>query len=185
MNQANKHQAKSAAGAPPSALAPSRNLARRDLKHLASELSAYYAGYAPLFARREQRRWAQLYLRGQLSELERKSIEPMVLRERGEDINAVRAVQQFIGEGAWDDLRLLERHQQLVAADLGEADATMIVDGSGFPKKGEHSVGVQRQYCGALSQARQLPAGSLRRLRLAARSHLPRSAALPAARVVC
>jgi len=41
-----------------------------------------------------------LYLRGQLSDLERKSIEPMVLRERGKDINAVRAVQQFIGEGA-------------------------------------------------------------------------------------
>jgi SRSO17 transposase len=96
----------------------------------------------------------------------------MVLRERGEDINAVRAVQQFIGEGAWDDDRLLERHQQLVAQDLGEADGVMIVDGSGFPKKGDHSVGVQRQYCGALSQARQLPARSLRPLRFAARPHL-------------
>jgi len=100
-----------------------------------------------------------LYLQGQLSELERKSIEPMVLRERGQDINAVRAIQQFIGEGAWDDDRILERHQQLVAADLGEADGVVIVDGSGFPKKGDHSVGVQRQYCGALSQTRQLPAG--------------------------
>jgi len=37
---------------------------------------------------------------GQLSDLERKSIEPMVLRERGKTVNAVRAVQQFIGEGA-------------------------------------------------------------------------------------
>jgi len=119
---------------------------------LAAELSSYYAGYAPLFARREQREWAQLYMRGQLSGLERKSIEPMVLRERGKDINAVRAVQQFIGEGGWDDDRILERHQQLVAADLGEPDGTVIVDGSGFPTKGEHSVGVQRQYCGALGK---------------------------------
>jgi SRSO17 transposase len=93
-----------------------------------------------------------LYIRGQLSDLERKSIEPMVLRERGKDTNAVRAVQQFIGEGAWDDDRILERHKQLVAADLGEPDGTVIVDGSGFPKKGEHSVGVQQQYCGALGK---------------------------------
>src|SRR4029453_16464958 len=67
-------------------------------------------------------------------------------------LNAVRAVQQFIGEGAWDDDRLLERHQRLVATDLGEADGVMIVDGSGFPKKGDHSVGVRRQYCGALGK---------------------------------
>jgi SRSO17 transposase len=127
-------------------------LAPREAKRLAAELSSYYASYAPLFTRREQREWAQLYLRGQLSDLERKSIEPMVLRERGKDLNAVRAVQQFIGEGGWDDDRILERHQQMVAADLGEPDGTVIVDGSGFPKKGEHSVGVQQQYCGALGK---------------------------------
>ena len=115
-------------------------------------MSNYYAEYAPLFARSEQREWAQLYMRGQLSDLERKSIEPMVLREHGKDINAVRAVQQFIGEGAWDDDRILERHQQLVAQDLGEPNATVILDGSGPPKKGEHSVGAQRQYCGALGK---------------------------------
>jgi SRSO17 transposase len=152
MSKAKKHMAKSDSGAPPSGQVPSGNLARRDAKQLASELSKYYAGYAPLFSRSERREWAQLYLRGQLSDLERKSIEPMVLRERGQDINAVRAVQQFIGEGAWDDDRILERHQHLVAEDLGEGDGTMIVDGSGFPKKGEHSVGVQPQYCGALGK---------------------------------
>lgn len=152
MSEAKKSQVTAVVGAPPSGQPPTGNLARRDAKRLASELSDYYVGYAPLFLRSEQREWAQLYLRGQLSDLERKSIEPMVLRERGKDINAVRAVQQFIGEGAWEDERILERHRQLVAEDLGEADATAIIDGSGFPKKGEHSVGVQRQYCGALGK---------------------------------
>jgi SRSO17 transposase len=152
MSKAKKVQPKTITLAPPSGQPPSRNLAGRDAKRLASELSNYYAEYAPLFARSEQREWAQLYMRGQLSDLERKSIEPMVLCERGKDINAIRAVQQFIGEGAWDDDRILERHQQLVAGDLSEPDGTIILDGSGFPKKGEHSVGVQRQYCGALGK---------------------------------
>jgi SRSO17 transposase len=152
MSEAKKVQVTAVAGAPPSGQPPTGNLARRDVKRLASELSDYYAGYAPLFLRSEQREWAQLYLRGQLSDLERKSIEPMVLRERGKDSNAVRAVQQFIGEGAWDDDRISKRHQQLVAEDLGEPDGTVILDGSGFPKKGDHSVGVQRQYCGALGK---------------------------------
>lgn len=152
MGKTTRKPAKADSQAPPSGQPPSGNLARRDLENLAAELSQYSAEYAPLFKRREQREWARLYLRGQLSELERKSIEPMVLRERGEDINAVRAVQQFIGEGAWDDDRLLERHQQLVGADLGEGDGVMIVDGSGFPKKGDHSAGVQPQYCGALGK---------------------------------
>lgn len=152
MSKTNRAQGATQTSPPPSGQAPSENLARRDAKRLASELSDYYAEYTPLFARSEQREWAQLYLRGQLSDLERKSIEPMVLRERGKDINAVRAVQQFIGEGAWDDDRILEQHHQLVAQDLGEPDATAILDGSGFPKKGEHSVGVQRQYCGALGK---------------------------------
>ena len=152
MSKAAKTQTKNDASPPPSGQPPSGNLAPREAKQLAKELSSYYADYAPLFARREQREWAQLYLRGQLSDLERKSIEPMVLRERGKDLNAVRAVQQFIGEGGWDDDRILERHQQLVAADLGAPDGTVIVAGSGFPKKGEHSVGVQQQDCGALGK---------------------------------
>jgi SRSO17 transposase len=137
---------------PPSGQPPSGNLASRDSKRLASALTEYYAEYAPLFARREHQQWGQLYLRGQLSALERKSIEPRALRERGKDVNAVRAVQQFIGEGRWDDDLILQKLQQLVAQDLGEPHGTVILDGSGFPKKGEHSVGVQRQYCGALGK---------------------------------
>src|SRR5262249_9438572 len=76
----------------------------------------------------------------------------MVLREGGKGPNAVRAVPPFIGEGAWDEDRILERHPRLVAEDLGEPDATLILDGSGFPQKGEHSVGVQWQSCGALGK---------------------------------
>jgi SRSO17 transposase len=105
-----------------------------------------------LFQRREQREWSEFYLRGQVAELERKTVEPMVLALKGPDPAAVRAGQQFLGQGAWEDGPILARHQRLVGESLGEADGVVIVDGSGFPKQGTHSVGVAPQYCGVLGK---------------------------------
>lgn len=137
---------------PASAQKPEGNLVSADLSEMASELVAYHQLFNDLFKRSEQRAWSELYLRGQLSSIERKSIEPMVLRLKGADRAAVRAMQQFLSDGAWDDEKILERHQSIVASDLGESEAAVIVDGSGFPKQGKHSVGVARQYCGHLGK---------------------------------
>jgi SRSO17 transposase len=136
---------------PASGQKPQPTLAR-DVEAMAEDLLAYHAQFAELFVRREQCEWSQFYLRGQLSALERKTIEPMVLALKGADPAAVRAVQQFLSEGTWKDDPILERLQALVVEDLGEADATVILDGSGFPKQGTHSVGVARQYCGHLGK---------------------------------
>lgn len=137
---------------PPSGRKPSLNLAPRDVEAMAEELVAYHREFHDLFQRREQREWSQFYLRGQLAELERKTIEPMVLALKGADRNAVRAGQHFIGAGNMDDEAMLQRHQALVAETLGDPDGVVIVDGSGFPKQGQHSVGVARQYCGVLGK---------------------------------
>jgi SRSO17 transposase len=137
---------------PPSSQKPERNLAPRDLEGTAEELVTYHALFHDLFQRREQREWSVFYLRGQLADLERKTVEPMVLALHGPDLAAVRAGQQFLGEGAWADGPILVRHQQLVAESLGEPDGAVIFDGSGFPKQGTHSVGVAPQYCGALGK---------------------------------
>jgi SRSO17 transposase len=137
---------------PPSGTKPTGNLAPRQVKKLGEELAAYHAKFANLYKRREQRECAEFYLRGQLSDLERKTVEPMVLAAKGCDLNAIRAGQQFLGEGRWDDAAILQRREELVGTDLGEEDGVMICDGSGFPKKGEHSVGVARQYCGAVGK---------------------------------
>lgn len=128
------------------------NLAPRDIVNLAEELVSYHDHYADLYKRREHHHWATFYLQGQLSEIERKTVEPMVLASKGRDVNAIRAVQQFLGEGAWDDGAILTRREALVAQDIGEANGVLICDGSGFPKKGAYSVGVARQYCGALGK---------------------------------
>jgi SRSO17 transposase len=135
---------------PPSGRPPQHNLAPRDVETLADELVAYHAYFAPLFQRSEQRQWALAYLHGQLLELERKSIEAMALALEGGD---VQGMQQFISDGPWDDERILEKHQDLVAETLGDAaTGVLILDGCDFPKQGTYSVGVARQWCGALGK---------------------------------
>jgi SRSO17 transposase len=140
------------ASAPPSGQPPLMNLAARDVEAMAEELVTYHTLLHDLFQRREQREWSAFYLRGQPSDLARKTVEPRVLATPGPDAAAVRAGQQFLGQGAWDDTAILVRHQRLVAESLGEPDGVVIFDGSGFPKQGTHSVGVPRQYCGAVGK---------------------------------
>jgi len=139
--------------------APKMELAIQDIEHLVEALRDYHAIYSPLFQRREQREAAHTYLQGLLAELPRKSIEPLVLALEGVHPHAVRAMQAFISEGAWDDDALLLRHWKEVAKDLGEDDGVLMVAGSDFPKQGVHSAGVKRQYCGELGKRANCQAG--------------------------
>jgi len=138
-------------------------LAPHDMADLADELRAYHAHFAPLFQRREQRAWADIYLRGLLlADVPRKNVEAMALRLCGAGPQAagtVRALQQFVGEGAWDDHAILHAHQGLVDETLGEDDGVLIIDGSDVPKQGRHSVGVARQWCGATGKTDNCQAG--------------------------
>lgn len=88
-------------------------------------------------------------MEGQLLEIPRKSIEPMA--QALEDGN-VQAMQQFVSEGAWSDAEVIETHQAHVGQTLGRPDGVLILDGCDFPKQGEDSVGVARQYCGPLGK---------------------------------
>jgi SRSO17 transposase len=135
---------------PPSGRPPEANLAPRDVEVLGDELLAYHAVFHPLFQRTEQRTWSLAYLRGQLLEMDRKSIEPMALALAEGN---VQAMQEFISRSPWNDEVILQRHQELVAETLGDrATGTLILDGCDFPKQGTHSVGVARQWCGALGK---------------------------------
>jgi len=143
----------------PVVTAPTLDLTPQDVAGLVDELRAYHAIYAPLFQRQEQRDWAAAYLRGLLSALPRKSVEPMVLALVGADRNAVRGMQQFLSAGPWDDAAILRRHWQEVEQTLGEDDGVLTLDGSDFPKQGRESVGVKRQYCGQLGKRANCQAG--------------------------
>jgi len=142
---------------------PVRTLTAADLDGLAEELAAYHAHFAPLFRRPEQRVWAGVYLRGLLTaDVPRKNVEALALRLLGAGPGAdrhVRALQQFVGAGGWDDTGLLAAHRRLVDETLGEGDGVLIIDGHETPKQGTHSVGVARQWCGHTGKRDNCQAG--------------------------
>lgn len=137
---------------PASGRKPSPRLPAQAIETSAEELLAFHRVFRACFRRREQRQWSLLYLCGLLSNLERKTIEAMVLTLCGAKANAVRDLHRFMSDGRWDQPRLIEQHQSLVAEWLGDPAGVVIADGSGFPKQGKHSVGVAYQYCGHLGK---------------------------------
>ena len=139
--------------------APAMDLTPQAIDNLVEELREYHAIYSPLFQRREQREGAAKYLHGLLLDLPRKTIEPMALALAGADAKAVRTMQLFMSEGAWDDAALLQRHWQEVETFLGEDDGVLTLDGSDFLKQGQESVGVKRQYCGEVGKRANCQAG--------------------------
>jgi hypothetical protein len=86
---------------------PPLDLTPVEIEALAEALLQYHAEFAPLYYRQEQAHWGYKYLQGLMLPLERKSIEPMALALEGGN---VQAMQQFIGQGQWQDEALLQRH---------------------------------------------------------------------------
>ena len=143
----------------PTESVPALTLTPADVADLVDALRPYHAIYGSFFPRSESRAWAERYLHGLLSPLPRKSVEPIVIAQLGADEKAVRGMQQFLTDSTWDDAAILRRHWQEVAVDLDDEEGMLIADGSDFAKKGQHSVGVQRQYCGALGKLANCQAG--------------------------
>ncbi len=98
--------------------------------------------------RAERQHWAAMYIRGLLLDGERKSIEPMAARLPGADVQALR---QFVNQSPWP----WEPVQEALTGAVVDAllpEAVYVLDATSFPKQGTHSVGVARQYCGALGK---------------------------------
>ena len=120
----------------------------REMQALDHRLSAFLEDLLAPLGRKERRHWARMYIQGLLLDGERKSIEPLASRIPGADVQALR---QFVGQSPWD----AEAVQQSLArkiVDLLSEPEVWILDETSFPKAGEHSVGVARQYCGALGK---------------------------------
>jgi SRSO17 transposase len=120
---------------------------QRDLRALDQRLEIYLSEMTASLGRSERRVCAGLYLRGLLPEGQRKSIEPLAARVGGN----VQALQQFIGQSPWLVQPLHTALNHSMSALLGRA-RYWVVDETAFPKQGTESVGVARQYCGALGK---------------------------------
>ena len=128
---------------------PKFELDKGDIDDFANELKGFHEQFADCFHRSESREHFYNYMSGQFSQLERKSIEPIALAVK--DGN-VRAMQRFISTAQWDDDSIASKYRSFVNDDLGSSNAALIFDESGFPKKGQDSVGVGRQYCGTIGK---------------------------------
>lgn len=116
-----------------------------------------YAGlFADDFPQAKPARWAGVYLQGLLLDGERKSIEPLSHRVRLPDgltaKDPEQALQQFVNQSPWDQHAVLKRYRSHLAQTFASPEGIFLFDDVSFPKQGTHSVGVQRQYCGALGK---------------------------------
>ena len=91
------------------------------------------------------------YCTGLMMPCERKSVEPLAaVTAPARTAAQHQSLLHFVGQASWSDERVLAKVCELVRPALERAGPieAWIIDDTGFPKKGEHSVGVARQYCG-------------------------------------
>jgi SRSO17 transposase len=126
----------------------------RKLIKLQTELTAFLDEVVGTMGNPRRRRWCDAYLRGVLLDGHRKSVEPMAARlkaiEQGTE-DYEQALQQFLNQSPWDEQDVLDGMHAWIGRRFG-TDGFLIIDDTGFPKQGEHSVGVARQYTGTLGK---------------------------------
>jgi SRSO17 transposase len=127
---------------------------RHELKKLAKELDAILDAMVEGLGRTESREAMKLYALGLLLDGERKSVEPIAARlvhDEAETEAMRQRLQQAVTVSPWADEVVLERLALKVDRELPGVEA-LVIDDTGFPKKGTHSVGVTRQYSGTLGR---------------------------------
>lgn len=111
-------------------------------------LERFMQPYVDNLVRREQREHAHTYVCGMLSDVERKNVESIAYRHDQERL----PLQKFIGFATWADGPLRMELARQVGVELGEPDGVIVFDPSAFPKKGDASACVARQWCGRLGK---------------------------------
>ena len=116
----------------------------------------FHAFFAPTFGRKQWREHSRHYLQALLVQSqERRNAENL-----SETVPAsARAMQRFLTEARWDDDAVIGRLQEYLGPKLAHTQAVWVQGGSDFPKQGVKSVGVARQYCGALGKIANCQAG--------------------------
>src|SRR5437879_2556649 len=117
----------------------------------AERFSAYFEGLVSVIGHADRARPLRDYCTGLLMPCERKSVEPIAAVTAPERTAAQhQSLLHFVGEGRWSDEKVLAKVREMVLPVIERAGPieAWIIDDTAFPKKGTHSVGVARQYCG-------------------------------------
>jgi SRSO17 transposase len=138
-------------------IVPEMTLTETDLALMAEELVRFHEQFHGCYGRKEHHSKGLAYLSGLMSKLEAKSAEPIALEFLGTE--SVRSLQRFMKNDHWDHQAMKSQHQQSLASLLADPQGMITVDSSEFPKKGKESVGVARQYCGALGKVENCQSG--------------------------
>jgi len=117
----------------------------KELKKLRRRLDRFVGKFSDCIKTAPSRRHLRTYVGGQVGDLERKNAEAIALAA---DVPP-RSMQEFLAIHRWDHNAVRGRVQELVMKRHASEHATAVIDESSFPKKGDKTVGVQRQYCGA------------------------------------
>ena len=102
--------------------------------------------YASFLGRSENKIHFAAMEQGLLSDLDRKSIEPIAIAYEGPD--SVRNLTNFMSRSKWDDSGMHTEYKKELSELINHNEGMLTGDNTGFPKKGKNSVGVARQYCG-------------------------------------
>lgn len=140
-----------------SGLTADLNLSQDDIKKISEELISFHELFHGCFGRIEHRRLGLAYMSGLMSNVGAKSVEPIALEFLGKE--SVRSLQKFMKNYQWDTVDMLRTHRDMLASLIASPNGMITIDPSDFPKKGEESVGVSRQYCGALGKVENCQTG--------------------------
>src|ERR1700757_4623040 len=128
---------------------------RRGLESSELRFATYVEGLAGVIGHKDRERPLRDYCAGLMLSCERKSVEPIAAVTAPARVAAPhQSLLHFVGEGRWSDERVLAKVREMVLPAIecyGPIEA-WIIDDTGLPKKGEHSVGVSHQYCGQLGK---------------------------------
>ena len=122
-------------------------LSERELARVRGRLVEFSEEMFASMVRKDQRRWGEVYLRGLMLDGKRKSIEPMAARLADGD---EQCLQQFVNQSPWDPVPVRRAVAVRMSREL--QPEAWVIDETGFPKFGKRSVGVARQYSGALGK---------------------------------
>lgn len=119
-------------------------------------LKSYAASFKPALRRKGYVDWAYVFLVGFILEGDRKSVEPLINRVswlpecKGQD--PIQAAWHWLSKGKWSADEAFVIYRDIMRRQCDGHDSAFVIDDTGLPKKGEHSVGVAHQYCGALGK---------------------------------